>query len=154
MTALATRTRSLATTLTGSDRGRCTLLGAVLVAAAVVAHLVSPARDHWLPGCPFHELTGLWCPGCGSTRAASALAHGDVTAAFRHNVLFLPALGLVLWAWAAYCVRTFAPPGSAVRPWARSPVSLLRRPWWILGVVVAFWVVRNIPGAPVHLLSS
>jgi Protein of unknown function (DUF2752) len=154
VTVLAARTRTLATSLTGSDRGRCTLMGAGLVAAAVAAHLVSPSRDHWLPKCPFHELTGLWCPACGSTRAAAALAHGDVVAVLRHNALFLPALGLVLWAWAASCVRTFAPSDSAARSWARSPWSLLRRPWWLLGIVVAFWIVRNVPGAPVHLLSS
>jgi Protein of unknown function (DUF2752) len=129
--------------------------GAVAVAglgALLVAHLVNPARDRWLPACPFHELTGLWCPVCGSTRAACALARGDVLDAIRHNVLFLPALTLLVWVWASYAIRSFVP-AAVAQPWARSPFAILRRPWWLAGVVAAFWVLRNIPGAPMHLLS-
>ena len=124
------------------------------VAAGVLAHVVNPARDHWLPKCPFHELTGMWCPGCGSTRAACALAHGNVADAFRHNVLFLPALAFLVWAWLAYAARAFVP-GAADARWARSPLSSGTRALWGLAIViVVFSVVRNIPGAPAHILSS
>ena len=30
------------------------------------------------PPCMFHALTGFSCPGCGSTRAVSALLRGDL----------------------------------------------------------------------------
>ncbi len=123
------------------------------VVTVLVAHAIDPVHDRWLPKCPFHELTGLWCPICGSTRAASALAHGDVIATLRHNALFLPALAMLLWLWAAYAVRAFVP-SSADSPWARSPLHLLRRPWPLLVVVGAFFVLRNVPGLPSHLLSS
>ena len=43
--------------------------------------------------CPFYELTGLYCPGCGSGRAARALLRGDLGACLGHNLLALP-LGL------------------------------------------------------------
>ena len=39
------------------------------------------------PGCWFRRLTGLPCPTCGATRCALSLAHGDLTAALRHNPL-------------------------------------------------------------------
>ena len=42
------------------------------------------------PVCPFHAMTGLWCPGCGMTRATYALLDGNLAAAFSAN-LFLPA---------------------------------------------------------------
>jgi hypothetical protein len=123
--------------------------------ALVVAHVVNPARDHWLPGCPFHAATGLWCPACGSTRSACALARGDVVEALRHNVLFLPAVAVLVWAWVAYTLRA-AVPGAAARRWAQSPFTVLRRPAWLFGLgvaILAFWVCRNVPGAMAHLLS-
>lgn len=139
------------------DRGRLasTAIAAVGVTALVAAHLVNPSRDHWLPKCPFHELTGLWCPGCGSTRAACALARGDVFDAIRHNALFVPALLLLVWVWGSYAVRSFVPT-TADRRWARNPLTTLRRPWSLAGLavlVVVFFVLRNVPGAPVDLLS-
>lgn len=39
--------------------------------------------------CPFYEITGYQCPGCGSQRAFHALLHGDFQKAFRQNILFL-----------------------------------------------------------------
>jgi hypothetical protein len=140
----------------GTRRARL-LAGAAaagIAAAGIAAHLVNPARDAWLPKCPFHELTGLWCPGCGSTRAACALMHGNVAEAFRHNVLFLPAIAALIWAWAAFALRA-AFPQLRSSPWLASPFSWRSRWLWALPViVVAFWVVRNVPGAPEHLLSS
>lgn len=37
--------------------------------------------------CVLHTLTGIACPTCGATRAASALAHGHVAAALGFNPL-------------------------------------------------------------------
>lgn len=37
--------------------------------------------------CIFHEITGLYCPGCGSTRAAGALIKLEFYQAFRYNAL-------------------------------------------------------------------
>ncbi|HUD69233.1 MAG TPA: DUF2752 domain-containing protein [Acidimicrobiales bacterium] len=138
---------------TGRHRGASTAIAAIAVGAAIAVHFVIPTRDQWLPKCPFHELTGLWCPGCGSTRAACALSQGNVFEAFRHNVLFLPALATLVWVWSAFALRSFAP-SLAERSWTRNPLNRLKHPWYLVAVVLAFWVVRNIPGAMEHLLSS
>jgi hypothetical protein len=37
--------------------------------------------------CPIRSLTGLQCPGCGSTRCLSAIAGGDLIESFQHNPL-------------------------------------------------------------------
>lgn len=137
----------------GRHRAACTAIAAMAVGAAIVAHFLGPSRGHWLPQCPFHELTGLWCPVCGSTRAASALAQGNVVEAFRHNVLFLPALATLIWVWGAYALRSFAP-STTERSWARNPLTRLKHPWYLVALIAAFWVARNIPGLPAHLLSS
>ena len=134
------------------QRWRAALLAVAAAAAILCAHAIDPVHDRWLPRCPFHELTGLWCPICGSTRAAAVLAHGDVLAALRHNALFLPAMAMIAWLWATYALRAFAPSLAASR-WARGPSAVLRRPWLLVAVVVAFVVLRNVPGLPAHLLS-
>ena len=54
-----------------------------------------PGLARFLPRCPFKELTGLPCLGCGSTRAALALLRGDVGAALGANPL--AALGGILF---------------------------------------------------------
>lgn len=51
--------------------------------------------------CPFHIITGLSCPFCGSQRMAVALLHGHVAEAFWLNpALFVgaPLVGL-WWLW-------------------------------------------------------
>lgn len=46
-------------------------------------------------GCVFRTLTGIPCPGCGSTRAWLAFLRGDVITAFFYHPLFLLS-GLIL----------------------------------------------------------
>ena len=42
----------------------------------------TPAREVSLIPCPFHELTGVSCPGCGMTRACVALSRAEFPAAW------------------------------------------------------------------------
>ena len=39
--------------------------------------------------CVFQELTGLYCPGCGGTRALKALLKGDVITSFLYHPLII-----------------------------------------------------------------
>jgi len=54
----------------------------------------------WIPltglsiPCPIHAVTGLYCPGCGSTRSLSALLQLDLADAFRYNSLIYTLLPL------------------------------------------------------------
>src|SRR5436190_19023711 len=71
-------------------RRRLLLLAAavVLPPLLVVLYRFPPAQTGWYPGCLFHRLTGLHCPGCGGTRCAHALLHGDLPQALAYHVLF------------------------------------------------------------------
>jgi hypothetical protein len=51
-------------------------VGAVLVAAAAVQVAVTAAGLPGL-GCPWRDVTGTPCPGCGLSRACAAMALGD-----------------------------------------------------------------------------
>ncbi|WP_440895422.1 DUF2752 domain-containing protein [Amphibacillus sp. Q70] len=46
--------------------------------------------------CPFRQLTGFYCPGCGMTRAAIALLDGQIYQSFRFNMLIFLILPLLL----------------------------------------------------------
>ncbi len=114
---------------------------------AMVLYQAGPSAT-WFPGCLFHRFTGLDCPGCGMTRAAHASLHGRFGEAFRFNpvgmVLFSAALlglGLELIGW----VR-----GNALS--VRFRIGR-RGAWWIFGILMVFWVLRNIPFWPFTLLA-
>ena len=80
-----------------SDPGWSLLVVGLVAWAAVV--FLRPVLA-LLPRCPFHAITGLPCPTCGVTRAALALARGDVSAALGLQPLFVlagcAALGVIL----------------------------------------------------------
>src|SRR2546423_6342732 len=62
-----------------------------LVAGASFLFFFNPASpsNQFFPKCPFRLITGLQCPGCGSTRAFYQLLHLHPIAAFKLNPLFI-----------------------------------------------------------------
>ncbi|HWI43027.1 MAG TPA: DUF2752 domain-containing protein [Nocardioides sp.] len=111
------------------------------VAAAAVLASVDPHEPGHYPTCPFLAVTGLYCPGCGSLRAANSLLHGHLTGALDRNPLAVVMLPLVVAAWALWGLR-LAGVATAWHP-TRIPVPWIRA---LLVAVVAFWVLRNVPG--------
>lgn len=120
--------------------------GAVRPAAVAVAALaagayvgaVDPNQAGHYPTCPFLWLTGWYCPGCGSLRAVHALAHGDAGTALSRNPLTVVFAVVLVLMWASWLQRAVT--GRARRA---APAWAL---WLVLGVVCAFWVLRNLPG--------
>lgn len=74
----------------------------VLSPMAVVGALaIAPALEGAPTVCPFALGTGMACPGCGMTRAASQLLRGDFGAAVSFHPL-VPAIALLAaggWVW-------------------------------------------------------
>lgn len=72
---------------------RLVAIAAILfgIAAAILLAIFGTDAP-WVPKCPFHTLTGLDCPGCGSQRAIAAALHGHLHQAWHHN----PALWIAL----------------------------------------------------------
>ena len=120
---------------------RLRLLLVLLAGGAGLAflHLFDPVASGLYPPCLFRSATGLFCPGCGASRAFHALAHGELSAALRWNALVTLVLPPLLLLEAALFVRPSLAPGRRV------PSGLL----WLLGIVVVlFGVLRNLPLAP------
>lgn len=110
-----------------------------LAAVGVVAYLTrfSPIRFK-LPPCAFHALTGLYCPGCGSTRAIRRILGGDLVGAFRYNpllVVLAPFLALQLAFWFYDLWRGRFPYRKGSLPLAYACVAL----------AALFTVARNLP---------
>ena len=112
-------------------------IAAVVITGVLVVFLFDPMTSSIYPRCMFHSLTGLDCPFCGSTRALHQLLHGNLAAAFRFNPLAISLLPLV-----GYLA-------------ARRELVAMRPVWmWtLLGMVVVFGVVRNIPAWPFTVLA-
>jgi hypothetical protein len=136
------------------QRNRFRLVAVAAVSAAVTGALAiiycyDPAEGGY-PLCLFHQLTGLHCPGCGTLRAIHQLLHGNVSAALASNPLavgLLPAL-IASAVWTLGIRRRSAKQTTSSRPrgafnWA----------WFLLLVVVAFWILRNVPAYPFTLLA-
>jgi hypothetical protein len=120
---------------------RCVIYGSALALAGLMAALcfLKPGATPWLPPCPFYRLTGLYCPGCGSTRMLYFLLHGHPWLAFRQNPLALIVLPAVLYG----LTRQIVNPNSPV--YSRIPAR-----WGtaFLLVAISFGVARNLPFAP------
>lgn len=56
---------------------------------------------HWLENhllsCPFKQLTGADCPGCGFQRSVVALLRGDIVNSFKLYPATIPFIGLMLF---------------------------------------------------------
>ena len=75
----------------------------VFAAPLAMVGLLAAVRpgDDGVTVCPFALITGMACPGCGMTRAASYLVRGDFTTALGYHPL-VPLIALLSiggWAW-------------------------------------------------------
>ena len=110
---------------------------AVAATAACATALVAagdPERPGHYPVCPFHAMTGLWCPGCGSLRTVHALTRGDLGTALHRNLLLVALLPVLGYAWVLWLSGR------------RGPRLRARHGYLALAVVVGFGVARNLPG--------
>lgn len=130
-----------------TDPSRWLDLGLLVLVTGGVLALAIPALTRFVPPCPIHALTGLYCPGCGSGRAVMALLRGDVMAAFGYNPLAMVALLPTAYALASVTLEAFglpAPPRPRVAAWWG---------WALLGAIAVFWVARNVPVWPLSMLA-
>jgi hypothetical protein len=121
--------------------------GVAAAAGMVVLFLYEPQQVRFLPKCVFYEATGLFCPGCGSTRASHELLHGNVSAAAAFNPLLVALIPLFL---AEGALAAFA----AIRGCRRLSLFANRAVSWVVVVaVIGFFIARNVPAYPFTVLA-
>ena len=105
---------------------------AVMFALLVVAVYRDPSvLTTFPPPCIFRKATGIYCPGCGSTRALRALFAGDFLAALRYNPFSVAVI--------------FALPALLVLRRPRFRALYYRLAVVVCAVVLVFTVLRNVP---------
>jgi len=100
------------------------------------------------PNCIFNSLTGLYCPGCGSQRAVSALLHARLDKAIDYNLLMVLSTPLILYSAVAFTWNIFSKK-KLTQKLFYSPVFIRV----FLSAVILFAVLRNIPVYPFSWLA-
>jgi hypothetical protein len=123
------------------------VLTSAVIVASVILYLFDPSQPGIYPSSPFRLLTGLYCPGCGTLRGLHQLLHGNLIKAFDYNPLMVLTLPYLIYSFISYTspviLNVKIPQMSIKAEWI----------WWLLKIVLAYWVLRNIPFAPFSWLA-
>lgn len=116
---------------------RIVSLALVAAAGAWVLYNFAPTAYRFYPPCMFRVLTGLDCPGCGTTRALHQLLHGRIGEAFQLNPMLFVLMAVALFALPSFLRGR--QPRFLMQPWFA---------WAAFAVLTSYWIVRNTPLYP------
>lgn len=114
---------------------KAAIAAAFLLFSGLIYLLLGVFFDFYVP-CPFRAVTGLKCPGCGLSHAATALVHLDFAGAMAENALFIPIFLYLAYAFYRVFIRKNKDP-LADKLGRRIDVIFLI-------VILLWWIVRNI----------
>lgn len=115
------------------------IAGAVGLGAFTLLHFHDPHSEGSYGFCPFLELTGRPCPGCGGLRAVNNLTRGDFVGAVSSNAMAVALVAVLAVAWVLWVVRRLrGHDGPMIVLSAK--IGMI-----VLAVFVVFGIVRNLP---------
>ena len=103
----------------------CGVLAAIF--GAYLIFVFNPETTSFYPRCPFYVLTGLQCPGCGTSRGLHALLHLRLAEAWRYNPMMMASIPLII--------------SFTLFPRLCKNVII---GWIVLAVTLVWWIVRNL----------
>lgn len=118
-----------------------------ILGLAVLFFLLNPSEQQLFPRCVFNSLSGYYCPGCGSQRAIHSLLHLNFEGVVSNNFLFLPAVLAIAYHYSHPLLnKQFG--------W-KLPNILYKKytPWIIFGIILLFWLLRNLSFYPFSVLA-
>ncbi len=134
-----------------STRTQVALASCACAGATAFLYAVDPHRHAVYPQCLLYNMTGIYCAGCGATRALYALLHGRLLEALHDNLLFVGALLLLAFVFGTYLWAAWRD-----NVWPETMINsqkLTRRGLLLLMLVFGFTVLRNLPGWPFDWLK-
>lgn len=135
-----------AATMTASDRSSAMQLGwlwGFVAATLLLASPLAPQLAASLPACVFKTIAGLPCLGCGTTRAAVALARLDLLGSLAENPL--AAVGWIALVGGGLLAGSLALLGVPLRALRWRADRAAR--WLLVTAVLANWVYLVWAGA-------
>jgi hypothetical protein len=120
---------------------------AVISGVAAVLYLFSPYDSGLYATCPFKVLTDLHCPGCGTLRGLHELTLGHLGTAIGLNPLMVLSLPFIAFSIIKYIVAGIL--GRTERKIFIPSVFI----WSLLGIIILFWILRNLPYFPFTMLA-
>jgi hypothetical protein len=115
----------------------CLIIGSILY-----LYFLQQVESKFILYCPFHLLTGLYCPGCGSLRGLHSILNGNFLAALHYNALMVFSLPFIIYSYKEIS-------GKELKRIFVKPVFI----WLLLVLVLLFWIIRNIPVYPFTVLA-
>lgn len=117
--------------------------GIAIIIVAILAILYrtyNPNGNVYFPKCPFRELTGLKCPGCGSQRAIHYLLNFEIEDAFGENMLLVLSIPYLIIGFIFDLIKN---PNDEVLK-LRKILFGVKAIYIILIIILSFWILRNI----------
>lgn len=110
------------------------LLGVIV---CVVYFICDPVVCHF-PKCPFLQITGMKCPGCGSQRALHSLLHLNFLQAIRYNAFLVVSIPIVAILIYSETIRT--------KSNLYVKIQNVYFIWTYFFLIVVWWIIRNVMG--------
>jgi hypothetical protein len=107
---------------------------------AILYRTYNPSGNIYFPKCPFREMTGLKCSGCGSQRAVHYLLNFDIFNAIKENAILVLSIPYIL---TGLVFDTFKRTNESILRWRRKLFGK-KAIFVILTIIISFWILRNI----------
>ncbi|WP_423242460.1 DUF2752 domain-containing protein [Zhouia spongiae] len=126
------------------------IIGIICLSGLSLYFFIDPGTSQIdiFPECPFHALTGLHCPGCGTQRAIHDYLNGNIIDGIKHNLLVPVVVFLILYKCYVYLFKKLYNREPENNILEYSKLSLI-----VLVLVLSFWILRNIPTVPFCYLA-
>jgi hypothetical protein len=130
------------------DRLRASAFVVMAAGSLSFLYFFDPATSDLYPTCPFLALTGCYCPGCGSLRALHQLTRGHyLIPALDLNPFMVLTVPFITYYFASQVM--LAVTGRPLKAFFVPSVIV----WMLLGFILVYWLLRNIPVYPISLLA-